>query len=100
MTEVRHAFEGEPPEGPHFALYTDRSGLAIAVPVGARLDLVLDPTRPDGITPQFIAKLTRRQIIFRCACMRPECTRTLTYSLRVSGWHPESKLFGEDNRGP
>jgi len=80
---------GKGPDGPHLALVTGHDGTAIAIPVGAFIYIVPEPGRPDRIIPVNLQKVTRDVLQFKCACGQRECSRILSYKLRVSGHHPE-----------
>ncbi len=88
---INPQLEGEPPKGPHLALYTDKSGLALAIPVGAHISIVEDPKRVDMIFPLILVAVSHRRLVFRCACMQPDCTRVFKAPLTAEGWHPKRK---------
>jgi hypothetical protein len=78
------------PEGtdkPHLVLMTGPED-AIAIPLGAKMFIVVDPDRADRIIPVFLANITRDALTFRCNCGQPKCTRVLSYKVRASGHHP------------
>jgi hypothetical protein len=81
------AMEGEAPAQAHLAIMTDESGLWTAIPPGARMLIVEDPTRLDRIQPLILAKVTRTKLIFRCGCGEDTCTRIYVYAAAKAGWH-------------
>lgn len=89
------------PDKPHLAVMTG-NGTATAIPIGATMLVIEDPTRADKITPLILLKVSAKTIDFACACMRPGCTRKLRYRVERSGYHPsttESRhtaAFGKD----
>lgn len=94
MPIVTHSerLEGRKPKGNHLALLTDATtGSAIAIPVGATMFLITNPDHVDGVIPMFLVKVDKRQIVFRCACGNPTCTRVLKYKLIVEGRHPPTQ---------
>ena len=87
MPFQKPAFEGEAPKTAHLALMVGPTE-ALAIPPGAKLFIVTDPERADRIIPVYLAKVTRRELVFRCNCSNPKCTRVLKYQLKVEGFHP------------
>lgn len=85
--QIRSDIEGDVPNEPHLALLTDDTGLATAIPVGATLYIVEDASRADKVFPVVLAKVSRRAIVFVCACGEPNCNRTYRYVNNVQGWH-------------
>lgn len=76
---------------PHLAVVKDELGGALGIPVGATLLVVIDPTRPDGVTPWILAKVTNKKLTLLCACGNAECTRVLTYAASIKGSHPQKR---------
>lgn len=90
MPIVKSELIGEAPKGAHLAVVTGADGSAMAIPVGALMYVVLDPTRPDRVWPMELVKVTEKGLRFRCPCRKPNCTRVLRYSLTAEGHHPPS----------
>jgi hypothetical protein len=76
---------------PHLAVVKDELGGALGIPVGATILVVTDPTRPDGVVPWVLAKVSNKKLILLCACRDPECTRVLTYAASIKGSHPQKR---------
>jgi hypothetical protein len=77
------------PEGAHLAVVTSATGEALAVPVGATIFLVEDPTRPDKIIPMILTKVSTKTWRFLCGCGQRECNRVMEYRLTAKGHHPD-----------
>ena len=89
MPIVESLLEGKTPEGPHLAvLRNSTTGEALAIPQGAMMFLITDPTKPEGTIPMVLLHVSNKSLQFRCACGKPTCTRVLKYQLRVEGFHP------------
>lgn len=87
--QLKHVWEGEAPSEPHLALVVDANGDSIAIPPGAKLFIVENPEKPDGIVPVFLVKVSRKQLVVRCNCGRPKCTRVGKYKATWTGFHPQ-----------
>ena len=81
------SLEGDVPAGAHLAILTDESGLFTAIPVGATVLLVEDPSRMDRVFPMILAKLSRTKMEFICGCGEQGCTRRYAYKLLGGGGH-------------
>jgi len=82
------SIEGDVPEGAHLAVLTDESGLATAIPRGATVYLIEDPTRADRIFPMVLYSVSKTKIVFLCGCGERGCTRRYDYALtRKLGHH-------------
>lgn len=80
--------DNEPPtDEPHLGLLI-KDGTMVAIPKGATMALIMDPSRLDGITPMVLTKVALKSLTFRCACGNPKCSRVLKYTLSSSGQHP------------
>lgn len=71
----------------HLAVMTDATGEAVPVFPGMVMLEVLDPTRPDLVTPLILLKVTRKGWYFKCACKRKGCTRGLRLRVEWGGRH-------------
>lgn len=40
------------------------------------------------VTPWTVKELNRRRMVLKCACGDPRCTRTETWTAKLSGQHP------------
>lgn len=81
------SLEGKVPDGAHLAVLTDESGLFTAIPPGATVLLVEDPSRMDRVFPMILAKVNRRTMEFICGCGEQGCTRRYVYKLLSGGGH-------------
>lgn len=81
---------GKAPKQPHLGVMV-QGGECLALPPGAQMLIVEDPTDDHQITPVILVKVSLRQIVFRCACHKPNCTRVLKYQLRAEGIHPRKQ---------
>lgn len=79
--------EGQAPEGPHLAVITDMSGMALALPPGTVMLEVLDPTRPDRVTRMVLQEVKHGRWTFQCGCGNPHCKVKIVASLTQSGSH-------------
>lgn len=91
MPIVKSNIEGDAPSEPHLALYTDESGLATAIPPGATLFLVEDPSRADKVFPMILLSVSKKALLFACACGDASCTRKYKFVNNVSGMHAPKK---------
>lgn len=91
MPLVRHTWEGEQPIGGHLAYLADPNGLFVALVPGTQMLLIEDTNRADKIFPVVLAKVSRRKLIFHCACKDPRCTRTYSFECKASGWHHQQQ---------
>lgn len=92
MPFVPKEIEGTAPTKPHFTVLTDESGLAMAIPPGATMFIVEDPTRMDKVFPLILLSVSRRRIVFACGCGNASCTRKYVYTLaRGLGHHSSSE---------
>lgn len=78
---------GEAPVGNHLGLLL-RDGEMLAIPQGAHMAIITDPTRADGVTPLVLFKVSPKRLVFRCACGKERCTRVLTFAASQTGYHP------------
>jgi hypothetical protein len=79
------------PDGPHLGLLTG-PGTVIAIPVGATMMEIMDPTDSRGITPLLLVEVARGRWRFRCRC-NPQCTVVYTHKITGAGAHvPGSKV--------
>lgn len=85
MPYVPKELQGIAPVQPHLALLTDEHGGVTAIPPGATIFIIEDPTKLDRIFPMILAKVTRRSIHFICGCGK--CRRTYVYTLSSAGGH-------------
>jgi hypothetical protein len=91
----------ETPTEPHLGFVTDISKMEYtAVPPGALMAIITDPTKPDGILPLLLTKVSERKLSFKCACGQPKCSAEFEYVIKVSGHHPRFvKAEGSPTRG-
>jgi len=78
---------GKVPEGPHLGLITDSSGLAVAIPPGAVMLEIIDPTRPDRVRRLVVKEVKRGRWTFKCGCVNPRCTVEVTFRATETGSH-------------
>lgn len=90
MPVIREELSGKAPDQPHLGVLR-RGDVMLAMPPGSNMFIVTDPTRPDGVLPLLLVKVTEKAITFRCNCGESSCTRVLQYRLKATGWHPQSK---------
>lgn len=64
-------FEAEAPDKAHLALYTSFKE-AIAIPPGAMMGVVMDPTKLDPLQRIVLVEVRRDRLVFRCTCT-PQC---------------------------
>jgi hypothetical protein len=85
-TKLAHdRFQGAVPEGSFLVFYGD--GLtATAVPIGARLGIVVDPTKHDPLARQLLVGVTRGGFVTRCLC-NPKCHVVNTFKRTEEGQH-------------
>lgn len=78
------------PKDPHFALLI-ADGEAIAIPRGAHLLMVTDPSgKKNKPMPLILHTVSFKNIIFVCGCGRQGCNRTYQYRLVAgAGRHPD-----------
>lgn len=90
FVELKPDKETEAPRDPHFALLVG-DGEAIAIPRGAHLLMVDDPTgKKHKPMPLLLHTVSFKKIVFVCGCGRPGCTRVYEYQLvRGMGRHPD-----------
>lgn len=86
MSKVEY---GEKVEGPHLALVTSETMEAIAIPPGAMMLIVEDPTRADGVFPIVLLSVSRKHMKFQCGCGLVNCTRTAEMAIKWRGKHPQ-----------
>lgn len=89
MPIQKPTFDGETPQEPHLAVMVSEVEALPIIP-GMKLFLVFDPHRVDRVVPVYLAKFNRQNMVFRCNCGNPKCTRVLKYQLKVEGHHPAS----------
>lgn len=86
--------ETQVPTGPHLVLVTSMNPpTGTPIEVGAKMFIVMDPNKPDGILPVFLAKVSWKEIAFRCNCGNPSCTSVLRYRCHKEGHH-HARLTG------
>ncbi len=88
---------GEVPKEAHLAVMLSLDGFT-PLPIGAKFLIVQDPARADRTIPVFLARVTKDLLVFRCNCGQGNCTRVLSYKLRVAGRHP-TKIQGRAGEG-
>jgi len=81
------SLEGQAPDKPHLIVYTDHTGLATAIPPGARMGVVVRPDEHDPLHDLLLVEVTRRKLVFRCRC-HPRCTKVYTFRRQDAGLHP------------
>ncbi len=91
MPFVKWDIEGEPPDQPHLGLLTDNSGAAIAIPPGATMYLILDPSRADKVIPLVLFKVSLKKLEFLCACGNRKCSKRYVFVAQNKGFHPPEK---------
>lgn len=94
MPVERLHYEADAPDEPHLLILTGMEGtqgLWTALPPGANLTLVEDPSKMDKIFPMVLAKVSRKALDFVCACGQPNCNRRIRFVANVSGWHSEKQ---------
>ncbi len=84
----------EPPKAaknvPHLGLLMSDSSVG-AIPPGATVFYIEDPTRVDGVFPWVFVKATRKAWWFQCGCGKSGCTRTMKMTALYRGQHQETK---------
>lgn len=79
---------GQAPKVPHLGVLTDESGELLAIPPGAIMYIIEDPTNIEKIFPMALLKVNRREIVFKCVCHDPNCSRTFKYKMvSAAGQH-------------
>jgi len=60
------------------------------VPPGAHFSTIPDPKHPDTMTRWVLVSVDKngRHINGKCACSLPDCTRTVRYTAKYAGIHP------------
>ena len=82
------AIEGEAPDGPHIAYLKDQAtGLAEPLPVGSVWILVPDPKAVHTAVRMILAKVAPRQLVFKCFCNNPRCTKVYKWDRKEEGTH-------------
>lgn len=84
------SLEGPAPSKPHLLILTDDSGLYTAIPPGAVVLIVENPSKLDSIFPMVLHSVNHKVIRFRCACGRQGCNRLIEYRASMSGHHQQS----------
>lgn len=76
--------EGAPaPVGAHLAVLKDATtNDLIAIPKGAVMYIIEDPTDKDRIFPLVLMSVSLKRIVFGCTCRRPGCN--VRYEFRAS----------------
>lgn len=59
--------EGEKPRDPHLALLMDESGMRLAIPPGASLWIVEDPSDETKVFPLTLSKVSHKALTFQMA---------------------------------
>lgn len=80
--------EGQMPDKAHLILYTDSSGLATAIPPGARMGVVVRINQRDPLHDLLLVEVTREKLVFRCRC-HPKCSKVYTFKRQDAGGHPQ-----------
>ena len=62
-------------------------GEVLAIPRGARMMLIIDPTRADGIIPLVLSKVTKKFIEFFSVSSNPKNSRRVRFVAQWSGQH-------------
>lgn len=79
-------FDGDAPSEPHLIVH-HRPGQAMAIPKGATIGIVMDPTRQSPHFKMWIKDIKESVLTFRCQC-NPTCTVEWVYKLQpVKGTH-------------
>jgi hypothetical protein len=93
MAQVNHPMlspDAEVPTEPHLAVVERLEGheqMVSAIQVGCLMYMILDPKNREKIIPMILAKVNYNNITFLCGCMRPGCTRKITFRGQWKGRH-------------
>lgn len=82
---------GEPPKEPHLGVITDDAGSCLSIPVGARVLIIENPAQYNGIFPLTLVRVSRKELVLKCACRQPNCTRKVNFKATWKGIHPQSE---------
>lgn len=94
MPIERSHLEGEAPSEPHLLILVGAEGevgMWTALPRGASITLVEDPSKADKIFPMVLYKVSRKALDFVCACGQTSCNRRIRFVANVSGWHSKKQ---------
>lgn len=80
----------EAPMQPHLGVVMDEAGSLMALPPGAQIFIIENPKDPSKIVPTILKKVSKKALIFRCACGQRGCTREYHYQLKMTGFHPHA----------
>lgn len=92
---------GSAPKQPHLGVVIDASGELLAIPPGAIVYFIEDPSNNAKIMPVALRKVSLKKLSFECQCHDPNCSRVLEYSLtRATGHHytEEQRLKARDKK--
>lgn len=84
-----NSLEGMAPSENHLAVYTDQSGLALALPRGTLMVIVEKLAKGDRATPIVLTDVAPMRIKFKCGCGKEGCSRTVTFKATWKGFHPQ-----------
>lgn len=79
----------EAPKEPHLGLLI-KEGQTVAIPPGATMFIIMDPSRAEMITPLVLARVSPKELTFHCACGDPKCNRIGRFRAVWTGWHNRS----------
>ncbi len=87
MKQPKHKtrFEGEAPEGAHL-IVQHRAGQYMAIPVGAHMGIVMDPTKWSPQHKMILVKVHETKLQFKCVC-NPTCNVVYEYRVHQHGEH-------------
>lgn len=75
----------EAPKQAHLAVVTEADGRAMAIPPGAVMYIIIDPTRPEKIIPLVLHKVTKKFIEFYAPTSDKTSTRKVRFVAQWSG---------------
>ena len=83
---------GKAPTKPHLGVVTNATtNDVMAIPPGAVMYIIEDPTDKDRIFPLVLLSATVKRIVFGCACKRPGCNVRYEFRASRSGNHVNSR---------
>jgi len=89
----RHADHGgKAPDKPHLAVTIDKdTGDLLAIPPGAVMHIITDPTKKDGVLPIVLLLVSPKRLVFGCACKSPSCNVRYEFRASRSGNHVNAR---------
>ncbi len=77
--------DGDIPREPHLGILTGDDGRVTAIPIGATVYIILDPTKADHVIPLILAKVSRRELVFIAWSGDPNNQRTVRFKAKWDG---------------